>query len=141
MFRALCAYHQEVKFALHSLWYHHTYRFDDTIGCLMQFWPPDDKHMCSKHVEAWNKLIVKPNFCASCWLITEINISLLLMLANPFSIHHAYPRLLSITLVYVYNYKCLRHAAQCCLSLNYICFTLLQCCRAPIIWLPQAEGI
>ena len=21
----------------------------------MQFWPPDDKHMCSKHVEAWNK--------------------------------------------------------------------------------------
>ena len=25
----------------------------------MQFWPPDDEHMCSKHVEAWNKLIVK----------------------------------------------------------------------------------
>ena len=24
MFRALCAYHQEVKIALHSLWYHHT---------------------------------------------------------------------------------------------------------------------
>ena len=21
----------------------------------MQFWPPDDEHMCSKHVEAWNK--------------------------------------------------------------------------------------
>jgi len=30
------------------------------------------EHMCSKHVEAWNKLIVK--FCASSWLITEINI-------------------------------------------------------------------
>jgi len=36
-----------------------TYRCDDTIGCVMQFWPPDDEHMCSKHVEAWNKLIVK----------------------------------------------------------------------------------
>ena len=28
----------------------------------MQFLPPDDKHMCSKHVETWNKLIVKQNF-------------------------------------------------------------------------------
>ena len=35
-------------------------------------WPPDDEHMCSKHVEAWNKLIVKQKFCASSWLITEI---------------------------------------------------------------------
>jgi len=32
-----------------------TYRCDDTRGCVMQFWPPDDEHMCSKHVEAWNK--------------------------------------------------------------------------------------
>jgi len=24
-----CAHHQEVKIALHSLWYHHTYRCDD----------------------------------------------------------------------------------------------------------------
>ena len=29
--------------------------------------PPDDKHMCSKHVEAWNKFIIK--FSASSWLI------------------------------------------------------------------------
>ena len=36
-----------------------TYRCDDTGGCVMQFWPPDDEHMCSKHEEAWNKLIVK----------------------------------------------------------------------------------
>jgi len=36
-----------------------TYRYDDTRGCVMQFWPPDDEHMCSIHVEAWNKLIVK----------------------------------------------------------------------------------
>ena len=38
----------------------------------MQFWPPDDEHMCLKHVEAWNKLIVKQKFCASSWLVTEI---------------------------------------------------------------------
>ena len=38
----------------------------------MQFWPPDDEHMCSKHVEAWNELIVKQKFCASSWLITKI---------------------------------------------------------------------
>ena len=29
-----------------------TYRCDDTRGCIVQFWPHDDKHMCSKHVEA-----------------------------------------------------------------------------------------
>jgi len=29
---------------------------------------------CSKHAEAWNKLIVKQKFCASSWLITKINI-------------------------------------------------------------------
>ena len=51
----------------------HTYRCDDTRGCVMQFWHPDDEHMCSKHVEAWNKLIVKQKFCASSWLITEVN--------------------------------------------------------------------
>ena len=28
------AHHQEVKIALHSLWYHHTYRCDDTRGCV-----------------------------------------------------------------------------------------------------------
>ena len=33
----------------------------------IQFCPPDDEHMCSKHVEAWNKLITK--FSASSWLI------------------------------------------------------------------------
>ena len=49
------------------------FQCDDTRGCVMEFWLPDDEHMCSKHVEAWNKLIVKQNFCASNWLITEIN--------------------------------------------------------------------
>ena len=42
----------------------------------MKFWHPDNEHMCSKHVEAWNKVIVKQNFCTSSWLITEINIGL-----------------------------------------------------------------
>jgi len=28
---------------------------------------------CSKHVEAWNKLIAKQKFCASSWLITKIS--------------------------------------------------------------------
>ena len=28
----------------------------------LQFWPPDDEHMCSKHVEAWNKTYCKTNF-------------------------------------------------------------------------------
>ena len=29
-----------------------TYRCDDTRGCIVQFWPPDDEHVRSKHVEA-----------------------------------------------------------------------------------------
>ena len=65
------AHRQEVKIVLYSLWYHHTYhhtyRCDDTRDCIVQFWPPDDEHLCSKHVEAWNKLIIK--FSASSWLI------------------------------------------------------------------------
>ena len=72
------AHHQEVKIALHSLWYHHTYictswvsplstcardsYCDDTRGCVMQLWPLDDEQMCSKHVEAWNKTYCKTNF-------------------------------------------------------------------------------
>jgi len=48
-------------------------RVNDTRGCVMQFWPPDDEHMCSKHVDAWNKTLWY-KFCASSWLNTEINI-------------------------------------------------------------------
>ena len=43
------------------------FQCDDTRGCIVQFWPPDDKHTCSKHVDAWNKLILK--FSASSRLI------------------------------------------------------------------------
>jgi len=34
-----------------------TYRCDDTRGCVMQFWTPDDEHICSKHVETWGRLV------------------------------------------------------------------------------------
>jgi len=51
-----------------------TYWCDDTRGCIMQFWPPDDEHMYSKHVEAWNKTYCEKKFCASSWLNTEINV-------------------------------------------------------------------
>ena len=81
---SICAHHQGVKVALHSLWYNHTYRCDDTRGCVMQFWPPDDEHMWSKHVEAWNKLIVKQKLCASSWLNTEINTQRMLSSASCF---------------------------------------------------------
>jgi len=77
-----CAHHQEVKIALHSLWYYHTYRWpvhetatykcDELRGCVMQFWPPDEQ-MCSKHAEAWNKTYCETKFCVSSWLNTEIN--------------------------------------------------------------------
>jgi len=32
------------------------------IGRVMQFLPPDDKHMRSKHVEAWNETYCETNF-------------------------------------------------------------------------------
>ena len=44
-----------------------TYRCDDTRDCIIQFCPPDDEQMCSKHVEVLNNLIIK--FSASGWLI------------------------------------------------------------------------
>ena len=38
------------------------------------------EHMCSKHVEEWNKLTVKQKFCASSRLVTEINVGAVLIL-------------------------------------------------------------
>ena len=46
---------------------HVMFQCDDTRDCIIQFCPPDDDYMCSKHVEAWNKLIIK--FSSSSWLI------------------------------------------------------------------------
>ena len=39
-----------------------TYRCDDTRCCTIQFPTPDDERMCSKHIEAFNKLIIKQDF-------------------------------------------------------------------------------
>ena len=68
------AHRQEAKIVLYRLWYHHTYRWqsraqvervlsqpvrgtatyrcDDTRDCIVQFWPPDNEHLCLKHVES-----------------------------------------------------------------------------------------
>ena len=55
-FEHCCAHRQEAKIVLYDLWYHHTYRWPSGAqverGCIVQFWPPDDEHVCSKHVEA-----------------------------------------------------------------------------------------
>jgi len=37
VFRAHVLVIRRIKTALRSLWYHHTYRCDDTRGCVMQF--------------------------------------------------------------------------------------------------------
>jgi len=50
------------KFYFMPLHVSSTYRCDDTRGCVMQFWPPDDEHMCSKHIEAWNKTYCETKF-------------------------------------------------------------------------------
>ena len=68
MFRALCAHHQELKIVLYSFWYHHTCRWPSRAQVerrlqeeynfdllMMSTW-------CSKHVEAFNKLIIKQDF-------------------------------------------------------------------------------
>ena len=68
-----CRYMFRTHVLFISLWYHHTYRFDDTRRCVIQFLPPGDEHMCSKHVENEIKLNVKQKFCASGWFNTEIN--------------------------------------------------------------------
>ena len=44
-----------------------TYKCDDIRDCIVQFLLPDDQRLCSKYVEARNKLIIK--FSVSSWLI------------------------------------------------------------------------
>ena len=127
---SICAHHQEVKITLHSLWYHQTYRwpsgaqvergpvhqtatyrFDDTRGCVMQFWPPDDGHMCSKHVEAWNKLIVKQKLCASSWLITVIKTCLMCWTIDRFcSTNHVH----LFQNIYIKNSLPVLRLSRCC---------------------------
>jgi len=75
MFQAPCAHRQEVKIVLYSLWYHHTYRWPSgawDVHLQSVMIPEAVKYnfdfltmntWCSKHVEAWNKLIVKQILC------------------------------------------------------------------------------
>ena len=69
----MCSSSGGQKIVLYSLWYHHTetsewskitkiiilvildlslVQCDDTRDCIIQFCPPDDEQMCSKHLEA-----------------------------------------------------------------------------------------
>jgi len=57
-----CAHHQEVKIVLCSIWYHHTYKCDDTRCCIIQFDLPMMSTCATKHVEAYNKHIIKQDF-------------------------------------------------------------------------------
>ena len=53
MFRAQCAHHQEVKIALHSLWYHHTETSEWSKITKIQFYKYEQivvKFMCDKYV-------------------------------------------------------------------------------------------
>ena len=80
MFRALCTHHQKVKLVLYSVWYHHTYRWpsgaqvesylnvctgrpstecDDARCCIIKFDLLMMSTKCSKHVEPYNKPIIK----------------------------------------------------------------------------------
>ena len=43
------AFHPVLSQSVHRM---ATYRCDDTRDCKIQFCPPNDGHMCSKHVEA-----------------------------------------------------------------------------------------
>jgi len=81
MFRTPCAHRQEVKIVLYSIWYHHTCRWPSRAqsplstcarnGHLQVWWYQMLYNTiltswcwayCSKHVEAYNKLIIKQEF-------------------------------------------------------------------------------
>ena len=65
-----CAHHQEVKIALHSLWYHHTYRCDDTTKILwiklVNYWDKYTEMHGQQNVKIHNYVsvfILKKLFC------------------------------------------------------------------------------
>jgi len=84
-----CAHHQEVKiakFCFKVSSFHASTCFEQIFSssgsqnckmfCTVSLFHASTcfEHMFSKLVEAWNKLMVKQTFCASIWLVTEINI-------------------------------------------------------------------
>jgi hypothetical protein len=62
-----------------------TYRCDETRGCSYNFDLLTMSTWCSKHVEAWNKLILN-KFFASSWLITKIKNNICLYFYFPLDI-------------------------------------------------------
>ena len=58
------AHRQEAKIVLYTLWYQHT---ETSEWSKITKITSDDEHLCSKHVEVRNKLIIK--FSASSCLI------------------------------------------------------------------------
>jgi hypothetical protein len=51
-----CAHHQEVKIALYSLWYHHTYRWPSRArerGGFVNKWAPVHCKLCQDIVLKW----------------------------------------------------------------------------------------
>ena len=50
--QSLVLSHLKVAFPCTSVHGKATYRCDNTRDCIVQFWPPDDEHLCSKHAEA-----------------------------------------------------------------------------------------
>ena len=52
----------------------------------MQFWPSDDEHMCSKHVEAWNKTHCEQILCIKLVKYWDKLSSLFIMFENLFYI-------------------------------------------------------
>ena len=47
------------------------YANNESRACVTQFWPPDNEHMWSNHVEERKIPIVKQKFCTPSCLITE----------------------------------------------------------------------
>jgi len=45
---------------------------EDSICCLIQFWPPDDEHIVLKTCRGIQQTYYKTRFCALSWLITKM---------------------------------------------------------------------
>jgi len=117
------------------LWYHHTYRCDDTRGWVMQFWPPDDGHMYSKHVLAWNELIVKQKYCASIWLVTEINEPFMSIFCRRLQTESTHTAIFQYT--FVVWYVIVKYGRES--SVSILCFDLTIWLNVAFLSSPQTE--
>ena len=87
---SICAHHQEVKIALHNLWYHHTYRCDDTRGFVTQFWPSvcttQQISVCVMHRNLFgiNCYDILDFSCQFCWMFCVFIVPLFGLIFNVF---------------------------------------------------------